>query len=115
MALGIFSIAILGLASAVGRILDAEKELRLLQRTRLELESHLAAAAAAKMQPGVSALESALPGVEFERKIEAEEPKNAEDQRLASLFKVTITARRKGAAGPEGELDSAWILIYQPQ
>lgn len=104
----------MGLSAAVGQILDAEKELRLLQRTRIELESHLAEAAATRMQPGTVALESRISGVEFERVIEVSEPENADRQRLTSLFKVTITARRKGG-GPQDTLDSAWVLIYQPR
>lgn len=114
VALGIFSIAILGLSAAVGHILDAERELRLLQRTRIELESQLATVAASRLQPGSVILESPIPGVELVRLIEILEPQNDEGDKLKFLYKITVTAKRKGDATQQ-LLDSAWVFIYQPR
>jgi len=113
IALGLFAFAIMGLALAVGEIIDAEKEARSLQERRIDLESLLSEITARRLQEGETELTSRDPAVTYKQKVSLLDIENRDGQKLTGLFEISITARQKFGSKEES-VDRAVVYVYQP-
>ena len=112
VALGVFSIAVTGLAIALDSAVGAAFEARDRSHSRMLLESRLAAAMSDPPLNGKRVIEARdNHGVRVEESLEVFEAKTTNGVAVPGLYKLTITAEfGKGRSGRE----TAEILVYKP-
>ncbi len=113
IALTVFALAALGIAQAISGGIDAAMAARNRSLIRTMLESRLAFCQA--LPPPVGAarpVEEIPPGFRVREILESFAATNAEGKAVENLFRLTVTAAR---IGPPEEVETASILLFQPQ
>ncbi len=111
LAVGIFSIAAVGLTRSIQSMLDAASILRREAQIRVRLESFLDEARVSRLQVGTTQLPSDLPGVQWSKTIELMPPDSAFKEQISGLHKLILTA--KWEAGGRQEKREAEIYVLQ--
>lgn len=94
IAVGIFAFAVVGLATAMNRLIDVELISREDLRVRMELDSKLAEARLAEVKEGTTDLGEDGSGLRYRVDIKPAELRNADDKVLDGLFLFKVSALR---------------------
>ncbi len=92
IAVGIFAFAVVGLATAMNRLIDVELVSREELRVRMELDSKLAEARLAEVREGTTDLGEDASGLRYRLDIAPLELRNADDELLEGLFLLKVSA-----------------------
>ena len=114
IALGLFAFAILGLALALNKALDASLLRRRETAVRTGHENTLAELRLQPLQPGrQSTGKPDTTGVTYETEVKViDSLQSAEKEKLTGIYLVTVTARWKDMTGPEER--RVQLYVYQP-
>jgi type II secretory pathway component PulJ len=112
LALAIFSMAILGLALSLQKMVEASLETRQDNEVRRELDSRLAIFRQKQIQPGTQDLGQDKAGRVYEGETTLLELKNRRNVALNGLYRLTV--RTKWKAGATEEERSCSLYVYQP-
>ena len=112
LALTIFCVVAVALATALRQTVDASIMLRDESQVRLEIQNLLDETTATKLKPGKSELQAGDGRVRYEREIRAVQAKTAEGDLLANLYEIKVRASWRSSGQDRSE--SAALIVYQP-
>ena len=112
LALTIFCVVAVSLATALRQTVDASIMLRDESQVRLEIQNLLDETTATKLKPGKSELQAGDGRVRYEREIRAVQAKTAEGDLLANLYEIKVRASWRSSGQDRSE--SAALIVYQP-
>lgn len=107
IAVGIFAFAVVGLATAMNRLIDVELVSREDVRIRMEIDSRLAEARLAELTEGATDLGVDTTGIRYRLVISPLDWRNINDEPLNGLFLLKVSA----LSGDE-EIQSAEVIAY---
>lgn len=112
LALTIFSIVAVSLASALYQTVDASIMLRDASQVRIELQNILAEATTQKLKVGKSDVQEGDGRIAYEREVRSVVAKTAKGDPVLNLYKIVVRAYWRSAGQDRSE--QADVIVYQP-
>jgi prepilin-type N-terminal cleavage/methylation domain-containing protein len=112
IALSIFSLVVVGLATCLNELMDASIQSRREDEILMELETRLSEARRLPLAPGKTELEKDARGVAYEQEVTVLELQNQRQAQLNGLYQLVIRAR--WPAGEGNQEREAMVYVYQP-
>jgi prepilin-type N-terminal cleavage/methylation domain-containing protein len=112
IALSIFSLVVVGLATCLNELMDASIQSRREDEILMELETRLSEARRLPLAPGKTELEKDSRGVVYEQEVTVLELQNQRQAQLNGLYQLVIRAR--WPAGEGNQEREAMVYVYQP-
>ena len=112
LALTIFCVVAVALATALQQTVDASIFLRDESQVRLEIQNLLDETTATKLKPGKSELQVGDGRVHYQREIRAVQAKTARGDLLSNLYEIKVQASWRSSGQDRSE--SAALIVYQP-
>jgi hypothetical protein len=112
LALMIFSVVAVSLATALHQTIDSTIFLKDESQVRHDLENILAESSVAKLKPGKDDLQVGDGRIQYEREVTRIQPKTERGELLSNLLQVTVRATWQ--AQGQARSSQAQVVVYQP-
>lgn len=115
LALAIFSIAVVGMASALNEMIDIVVELRRDREVQLQLQSYVSETKARQLSEleAIEILNNPDDPILYEREVKVLEWETSRGERLAGMYQVTVRAS-KNKVNEAKLLEEITYYAYQP-